>query len=437
MRNAVIQSTIAGQAFVLCPMAMDSLLEFANSDTPRAASVSEIANNSVTYEKQNSVAIISVDGGMYKKDIGGMCSSVASYDQMVKYINKAEADSEVATILFRVDTPGGSVAGADEVGDKIFNSKKRTVCLYENVGASGGIWIFSACNELYATESTVLGSVGVIVSYMESTTDTGMKRVSIVSKNAENKDCSLNGDCKNKIQEKLDTYESMFFARIERNTGFTMEQVKTTFNNGDVIFASAAKDAGFIKDVTTFDALLDNLKSGSGASPTVSAKADNKSDKLNQGAVMAKDKTLLGTLQALVGIESSHSEEETLAELQDALTAANATLASQTEALNVVNATLATQTEAMAALELRVAEAEKFKAETATRLLEAKQVGVSMEVAIAMVNAETPEEASQLAIAAKASTGGTPQGEGVTAAMVESAEIAYAKAFANTISVKG
>jgi ClpP class serine protease len=374
---------------------MDSLLAFANQETPRAASVEQVANNSVTYEKQGHVAVISVDGGMYKKDIGGMCSSVASYDQMVRMIDTAENDPSVSTILFRVDTPGGSVAGADEVGDKIFNSTKRTVTLYENIGASGGIWVFSASDELYATETTMLGSIGVIVSYMEDTAESSVKRVSVVSKNAENKDCSLKGNCKDKIQGMLDTYESMFYQRVERNTGFTADMIKSTFNNGDVIFANSAKEAGFIKDIRTFDSLLSELL---GASPTASV--GNKSNFKSQGADMAQEDSLLGKLQAMLGLQTDKTEVEALSELE--------------MSLQTATTALATTTDALAAAEQKVTEAEKFKTEIFTRLAEAKTLGVSVETAIKMVEAESPEAASKIAIDSKASHGATPQGEAVT-----------------------
>ncbi len=410
MRNSVIQSQIAGQAFALCPQVMESLLAFANSETPRAESVQQVANNSVAYEVQDRVAIISVDGAMYKKDIGGMCSSVASYDQIVRMIDKAENDPAVTTILFRVDTPGGSVAGADEVGDKIFNSKKKTVCLYENIGASGGIWIFTAADELYATETTVLGSIGVIVSYMEPTGETGMKRVSIVSKNAENKDCSLNGDCKNKIQKMLDSYESMFYARVERNTGFSAEQIKSTFNSGDVIFSKDALSAGFIQGVSTFDTLLSNLKNPLGASPTVSV-IDNKSANTLKGADMAKDDSLLGKLQAMLGLSTDKTEIEALSELEISLQTATTALATTTEALAVA--------------EQKVTEAEKFKAEAIVRLQEAAQSGVSAEVALAMVQADSAESSSALVIEANISTGGTLQSD--TTPKIVSGLLAYAE----------
>ena len=147
---------------------------------------------------------------------------------------------------------------------------------------------------------------------------------------------------------------------------------------------------------------------------------------------MAKEDSLLGRFQAMLGIESAQTEDQTLAEIEASLTVATTKLTSQTEALNVVNATLATQTEAMAALKVELDAAVAFKAEVSTRLLEAKQTGVSMEVAIAMISAETAEAASAIAIASKTSTGMTQQGESNVGK--EQAEVNYARAYAKSIS---
>lgn len=138
-----------------------------------------------------------------------------------------------------------------------------------------------------------------------------------------------------------------------------------------------------------------------GASPT--AVKSNKS-KTNQGAEMAAKDSFLGKLQGMLGINLDKSDDATLAELETTLKASH-------DALEVANAALATKTEAMDALSIKLAEAEKFKAETELRLLEAKQTGVDITTAIAMVNATSTEESSKLALESKQSHGGTPQGE--------------------------
>lgn len=146
----------------------------------------------------------------------------------------------------------------------------------------------------------------------------------------------------------------------------------------------------------------DDTQTTSGASPTVIT--DNKS-KTNQGAEMAAKDSLLGKIQAKLGINVDKNDDDTVAELELTLKASH-------DALEAANAALATKTEAMDALSMKLAEAEKFKAETELRLLEAKQIGVDIGVAIEMMNAASQEEASKIAIKAKESNGGTPQGEG-------------------------
>lgn len=399
MRNEVLRSHMKKVPFMLHSTAMDSLLEMANSETPRAESITPIvANESVTYEKRGHIAIISVDGGMYKKGMSGMCSSIASYQQMVMMSDKAENDDEVEIVIRRVDTPGGAVAGADEVEDRIYKSKKRTITFYENMGASAGIYIFSASDELYASESTMLGSIGVVVSYMEQEEDSKNKRVEIVSKNAPNKRCSLNGTCKEEIQTMIDTYEEMFYARVMKNTGFTEERIKQVFNNGGMIFAKEAQREGFIKEVTTFDALLKSLQKNNGSTFVPSASIAENTKKNNQGADMEFNQSnfdillesrshLNGNIQALT---------EKLAELTTALEAKESEL----------DALVASHTTKLSEAETKLVD---FKAEVQTRLLEAKQTGVTFDTALAMVNASTAEEASKIALDEKESNGRTHQ----------------------------
>jgi len=403
---------------------MEAFIGVINSGAPSAVAPTEVAHNSVEYQEVNNVAVISVDGGMAKKGMSGMCTSIASYDQIVKAIHTAEANDAVNTIVFRVDTPGGDVSGVDEVGDMIFNSKKRTITFYENMGASAGVWAFSAADEIHASETTLIGSIGVIATYMEAPENPDApKQVAIVSKNAANKSCSLKGDCKEKMQTMLDTYEAMFYARVERNTGFDAERIKTTFNNGDVIFANQAKEAGFIKSVTTFAALLDNLVGLSynvNPKSVPSASRGGKDTILNQGANMTFDRD---------DLDATEQAFKVLVANRDTLTNRNATLGVQIETLT---ADLEAKTEELSGLtasfEEKLTEAEgklsAYKAEAEVRIAEAIAMGVSAEVAVQMLNAETPEAASNLAIAAKQSTGAVHQ-EGD--APKQSALLAYAE----------
>ena len=302
MRGNYFLQHVLGEPMMVSPsgfMKLKAILEA--NEIPKVMDGVKVASESVAYSEIGDIAIIAIDGGMYKKDMSAMCMSVASYDKMVQCIDRAEANPSIKTILFRVDTPGGFVAGADEVRERIFTSPKKTITLYENLGASGGMWIFTASDELYATPGTDLGSIGVVVAYEEESEENGKKTIEIVSKNAPNKRCSLNGDCKDRIQKKIDEKEEMFFRVLEENTGFKQEQLIEIFDAGGVIKAEDALAANFIKDVIHFKPLMDKLILGvNPASADAQAKIESNS---NKGEDMAKDH-----VEELQALEATHAE---------------------------------------------------------------------------------------------------------------------------------
>ncbi len=263
MRTDMLKAALGNQVFMLEPHVMNSaieLLETLAQGNGNNESVKSFGTDEVGYQVLGSTAVISVDGAMYKKGMSGLCMNLLGYDQITAALDKAESDNTVDTIVFRVDTPGGSVAGADELGERIYNSPKRTVTFYENLGASAGIYVFSAADEVYASKSTRVGSIGVVVTYVDNGDNEDSTKIKyITSQNAKNKVCDMDGDCVDRIQTSIDKHEELFYERVMRNTGFTSEQIKETFNEGDVIFADAALESGFIDGITTFKSLIDSL----------------------------------------------------------------------------------------------------------------------------------------------------------------------------------
>lgn len=264
-RGSFIKATILNQPFAVCPTKMQTYMDMLDEELPRVETEVSIANNNVKYSLVGDIAVISIDGAMYKKNMNGACGeTVVSYQDINKAIDKAEADSDVKTILFRVDTPGGSVAGAEETRYKIKSSKKKTVTFYENLGASGGMWIFTASNELYAAPTTWLGSIGVVVEYKKIKENGEEEYETITSESAPNKRATSNEDLRDKMITMVNEIENDFFAVLKENTGYEKEFLVETFNNGGIIKAEIAKEKGFIKDISQFSVLLGNLKSNKG-----------------------------------------------------------------------------------------------------------------------------------------------------------------------------
>lgn len=316
MRSDFLKLGLLKEEFLLHPNIMQDLYKIFQNQEPLFASVEKIANNSVTYEIVKNVAVISVDGAMYKKDMGGMCMSVASYQVIMKCIEEAEKDDNIEKILFRVTTVGGTAAGIDPLEEMIANCKKETAVIFEDVGASAGIYAFSACDKMYATEMTEVGSIGVVSGFLKNKGDDEVEY--ITSSRAKNKITDITTkEGKEKYLKKLDKREEKFYSIVEKNTGFTAEKIQEVFDNGDTIFAKDAYEAGFLQGVTTFQILLDNMTGAintlgvNPASATQAIKIEN----LSKGAGMEKNHTAAEfqalqtqNAEALEKLGTSHQE---------------------------------------------------------------------------------------------------------------------------------
>lgn len=429
MRLDQIKTHLATGMFAACPNYMEGLISTVNNGEIAKETIEDISP-SHSYDVQDNVAIISIDGATTKKNtwINAMCGGFASYDIISEYVTKAEMDNRVDTILFNIDSPGGEVAGVDEVGEQIFNSSKKTVTFYNNLGASAAIWAFSGTKKRYANQTALIGSIGVMAGYRDSAEDSGV--IKLVSKNAQNKDCSLNGDCKQKIQARIDDVETIFYSRVTRNTGLTAQEIAGRFGYGDVVSAEVALEANFIDGITTFDTLLKSLKTKSNTDSglTVPTASSDELVKINQGADMKFDRENLdeteATFNALVENRATMQGREDSLKIK--LENAESALEAKDDEINGLTATH----------DKKLSEAEGvFKAEMATRGAEAIKVGCDTETAVAMMAATSSDDASKIALGAKTSDGGTSQSDVDAEKVKVQAQANHAIAYAKTLSV--
>ncbi len=87
----------------------------------------------------------------------------------VRDLKKFADDSSVKAIVLHLDTPGGSAAASEEIYRQVRRirdeKKKRIVASIGIVGASGGYYIASATNKIFANNASVVGSIGAIMDW--------------------------------------------------------------------------------------------------------------------------------------------------------------------------------------------------------------------------------------------------------------------------------
>lgn len=118
------------------------------------------------------VAVISIVGSLVNRGAWiGAYSGLVSYEGIAAQVRDAVADDEVHSIILDIDSPGGEALGAFALADVIRDARttKRVVAVVNDMAASAGYAIASAADEVVVSNSSVVGSIGVIMLRMDRT----------------------------------------------------------------------------------------------------------------------------------------------------------------------------------------------------------------------------------------------------------------------------
>lgn len=91
--------------------------------------------------------------------------SVMNSDRIARALLDASEDDDVAAIVFRVSSPGGSVVASDQILAALRTARERgkhVVVSMGEVAASGGYYVSAFADEIVASPTTITGSIGVL-----------------------------------------------------------------------------------------------------------------------------------------------------------------------------------------------------------------------------------------------------------------------------------
>ncbi len=102
------------------------------------------------------VAEVVVEGPISRDGGGGPLPTTPGAtpaDDVVEQIDRANEDESVRALLLKLNTPGGEVVPSDDIRLAAERFDGPTVAYATDVCASGGYWIASGCDELWAREA--------------------------------------------------------------------------------------------------------------------------------------------------------------------------------------------------------------------------------------------------------------------------------------------
>src|SRR5919106_2140821 len=135
------------------------------------------------------IAVVPVEGTIAPADntLGGT-QPTTTPEGLADALRQAGQDTNVVAVVLEVNSPGGGVTASDEMHQSILdfreNTSKPVVISMGDTAASGGYYIATAADRIFAHETTLTGSLGVIIplnNYAEAADKYGIKQVVIKS----------------------------------------------------------------------------------------------------------------------------------------------------------------------------------------------------------------------------------------------------------------
>ena len=218
-------------------------------------------------------AVLTLTGGMMKgrSKFGGVSTVDAR-----RFLRMAVADSEVGALLLVIDSPGGTVAGTQTLGDEIraADAVKPTLAHIEDLGASAGYWAASQARRISANRSALVGSLGTF-GVIEDTSGKAQAegvKVHVIS-TGPHKGMGVDGAPVTsaqlaEYQRMIDDLNGLFMQAVQTGRRMPQEQAAALFD-GRVHVAGKAKELGLLDAVQSLDQAL--AEADGMARPTASA----------------------------------------------------------------------------------------------------------------------------------------------------------------------
>jgi protease-4 len=224
----------------------------------------DISSKQKKAQEKNKIAIIHVEGAIVTGNIG---FNTAGSDGIVKNINKARDDKSVKGIVLRVNSPGGDVYASSMITNALeeFQSTGRPVITsMGDIAASGGVWVTTTSEEIWAEETTLTGSIGVysiVPDFSPLEKWAGMNNDGVsMTKAGDVYDLSrgMNEELNKQFRENTENIYKNFVTKVANNRGLKFSEV-LKFAGGRIWRGDTALELGLVDKLGSLDDAIGSM----------------------------------------------------------------------------------------------------------------------------------------------------------------------------------
>lgn len=253
-------------AWAILPDALPPILRIAAREGDEVleavrAELGQELDNTRRVDVRDGVAVIPITGPIFRKaNLFTEISGATSIDVLAADFKAALESPEVRAIMFDINSPGGQVDGVSEMAQLIYTNRgtKPIYAHIDGFGASAGYWLASAADRVTASDTSLVGSIGVISTHQLP--DGKERTIEIVSSQSPYKSVDIVEPAgRKRVQRLVDDMAGVFVESSAKHRGVSTAEVLANFGKGDVLIASRALRAGMIDAVTTFEDAIGRL----------------------------------------------------------------------------------------------------------------------------------------------------------------------------------
>ena len=208
-------------------------------------------------DSKNKIAVIHVEGSI---TTGESSFGTAGSDTIVENIRKAIKDKSVKALVLRVNSPGGGVYASELITnslDEFKDTGRPIVSSMGDIAASGGVWVTTLSDEIWAKNETLTGSIGVygILPTFENLYDWAGVQVDGTSSTeaaAWDPRSSMPESVTNAIQASVDNTYEKFVNKVSDNRVMEYEEVHA-ISKGRIWSGEKALKLGLVDKIGNLD----------------------------------------------------------------------------------------------------------------------------------------------------------------------------------------
>ncbi len=216
---------------------------------------------------------------------GGTSTEVLASD-----LREALGDPTIKAIVLDFDSPGGTVAGTDELATEIYNSRgvKPIVAVVNSMAASAAHWLAAQADEIVVTPSGQAGSIGIYTVHEDISkmlADQGVNTTLISAgkyKTEANPYGPLSEEAQAAIQARVDQSYTAFVTAVARGRGVSRSTVHANYGQGRMFGTQELVQRGMADRIGTLPQVLE--RHGASIHPAASsASARRQMAEIRQG----------------------------------------------------------------------------------------------------------------------------------------------------------